>query len=572
MCEFGVRIKGLGADGRNGSPSNSPASSFMPARVTCPSCQKKLQVSSKFFGNKINCPGCKVNFVAQPDMGGEGLMPSNSGPLSLDAGRADSKSKPAAPSPYESLVSSLLTQPNAGASSQPVSYPLAASPAPATSPYGHAASYATAAPKKQEHDAEDGLPWFVHWGIYMMIIGLLALVLPLFGLQLRRLNGLGGAAPIVGMLIALGGCAFIFFGYLSRGKIDLALMFGGVPAVMFVMLTVAGGFFLASTAQNMTVADNSNSPSSSSELRGPSRRLGNAPVNITADEIRSRNQAPGPSSFTNPARTIPKSSIPSSIPTRSVPTPTSSAFAAESNDREPTETGFENSRPRGRSASSSVASRQSSANSPFDDVMPETTPAGPPRFDSSPAEIDRDSQPRNSFAINSSFHEIKRRQMEMKSAAISAFGLTAGTGFPREYISNGVGDGDEVFPDIFVHPRRLPMLGLDYSTDSDSGLIETIIPVFDASENHRMIAEEGYAISGLNVHFESQLLGFQPIFMKIKGNSFDPNDSYEGEWFGVEPSEDAKVTLGNDGRPVYGLWLNAFTSVDGIALIIEKKK
>src|SRR5438552_3387684 len=34
--------------------------------VTCPSCDKKLQVPEEFFGKKVQCPECKQQFLAKP--------------------------------------------------------------------------------------------------------------------------------------------------------------------------------------------------------------------------------------------------------------------------------------------------------------------------------------------------------------------------------------------------------------------------------------------------------------------------------------------------------------------------
>jgi hypothetical protein len=37
----------------------------MPEIVTCPSCQRKLQVPESFFGQKVQCPTCNAQFTAE---------------------------------------------------------------------------------------------------------------------------------------------------------------------------------------------------------------------------------------------------------------------------------------------------------------------------------------------------------------------------------------------------------------------------------------------------------------------------------------------------------------------------
>ena len=37
--------------------------------VTCPSCDKKLQVPEEFFGKTVQCPECKQQFLAKPASG-----------------------------------------------------------------------------------------------------------------------------------------------------------------------------------------------------------------------------------------------------------------------------------------------------------------------------------------------------------------------------------------------------------------------------------------------------------------------------------------------------------------------
>ena len=134
-----------------------------------------------------------------------------------------------------------------------------------------------------------------------------------------------------------------------------------------------------------------------------------------------------------------------------------------------------------------------------------------------------------------------------------------------------VGEFDDTFALVLVRPQRFPMIGLDFSSDFGGAEVATIIPVYHANEGHQILAKDGYAIAGLNVNYDDGLYGFQPIFMRVKGKSFDRTDSYTGEWIGRAADKDSMNTLGGDGRPVYGIWLNGMMSVDGLALVVEKK-
>ena len=123
-----------------------------------------------------------------------------------------------------------------------------------------------------------------------------------------------------------------------------------------------------------------------------------------------------------------------------------------------------------------------------------------------------------------------------------------------------------------VHPNSQPMIGLDFALSPGSGDdLAILIPVYDASEKHEIIAKDGYAIGGLNVYADGKILGFQAIFMRVKDNSFNPFDTYEGDWLGTEPEDEESIEkLGGDGRPVFGIRTHGFTELEGIALIIEE--
>src|SRR5690349_16599770 len=79
-------------------------------------------------------------------------------------------------------------------------------------------------------------------GVRFLIFGVAALILPLFGLQFRKLEKLGDAAGIAGGVFAVGGALLMLGAYLGRRAWLIAAV--GIPALL---LLAVGFFFLVGT-------------------------------------------------------------------------------------------------------------------------------------------------------------------------------------------------------------------------------------------------------------------------------------------------------------------------------------
>jgi hypothetical protein len=68
----------------------------------------------------------------------------------------------------------------------------------------------------------------------------------------------------------------------------------------------------------------------------------------------------------------------------------------------------------------------------------------------------------------------------------------------------------------------------------------------------RLIAKPGYAVGAMNVKTGANADGLSLTFMRIKGDTLDPSDSYESEWLG-DPRPGGRTMLIGNGRPVVGI-------------------
>ena len=74
----------------------------------------------------------------------------------------------------------------------------------------------------------------------------------------------------------------------------------------------------------------------------------------------------------------------------------------------------------------------------------------------------------------------------------------------------------------------------------------------DLTRVTRLVAKPGYAIGAMTVKSGANADGLSVTFMRIKGDTLDPSDSYESEWVGDRRPGRKNVLKGN-GRPVVGL-------------------
>jgi len=166
----------------------------MDNRTQCPQCGRRFTYRNELAGKRVKCPQCATAFR-------------------IEAAPASAAGTP------ESTATDLLTQPdldfNAGervnnASSQPTA-PTHKTARPASTaplPPGkdtRLAAHAAAGPREWT----PGERGWLRAGVLMIVFGVAAHVLPLFGLQFRKLEALGDAAPTAGTGVGIIGGVII---------------------------------------------------------------------------------------------------------------------------------------------------------------------------------------------------------------------------------------------------------------------------------------------------------------------------------------------------------------------------
>ena len=91
----------------------------------------------------------------------------------------------------------------------------------------------------------------------------------------------------------------------------------------------------------------------------------------------------------------------------------------------------------------------------------------------------------------------------------------------------------------------------------------------DNAFKERELAKEGYAVSGADVQIRNNVDAIKFHYRRIKEDgSLDPNNSYEGPWFGVPTPAARVVTLGDTGPRLLGIFTRSGAVVDGMALVM----
>jgi hypothetical protein len=173
------------------------------------------------MGKRIKCPKCAFVFRAGPKQTEE---------IYAELDEDDFAS--AAQIPAASLVQPVQYAP------QPASQVHALPPSPRP-------QHGTARPRKQKQAFEmtDAESYCQSSGLFLIFLPLLATVLPLFGLQLRRLTKAGEFAPLAAMVLGLIGVGMICYARRRQGDAPLY----GSAAAALVLISGVGGFFLVST-------------------------------------------------------------------------------------------------------------------------------------------------------------------------------------------------------------------------------------------------------------------------------------------------------------------------------------
>ena len=144
-----------------------------------------------------------------------------------------------------------------------------------------------------------------------------------------------------------------------------------------------------------------------------------------------------------------------------------------------------------------------------------------------------------------------------------------------------VGDGEKGAPYRYAEPNG-HVLGYEFNGGLIGGekCILHLRPLFRRDQRQtlpmQVWAKEGYAVSGVEVQCRSKIDAIRPYFGRVRPDgSLDPNDSYQGEWFGAPDERATLRKLGNtmpgdNGPRVLGSYIRGTSGTAGFALIFER--
>ena len=163
----------------------------MTQAIRCPSCGKRFTVRSELIGKRLRCSACKEPFTADPD-----------GELHL----APPAAAPSSPAPVRAVSHPAIVPPRQRAS-----------------------------PSADRPPIRMGL---LKLGGSFVTFGVLALILPLFGIQLRKINMIAesGGDPITAAFIFIGfGGLLCLLAIMRRYGRRIAAIGGGIVLLLFIL-------------------------------------------------------------------------------------------------------------------------------------------------------------------------------------------------------------------------------------------------------------------------------------------------------------------------------------------------
>ena len=140
----------------------------------------------------------------------------------------------------------------------------------------------------------------------------------------------------------------------------------------------------------------------------------------------------------------------------------------------------------------------------------------------------------------------------------------------------GVENGG-LIPCRWVDPKT-PVIGFEAQPGSWAGepALGSLRPIYtrdaNGTPNHqRIVAREGFAVSGIEVLRHNYVNAVKPHFRKLRPDgSLDPGDAYQGDWLGFPNQPGDRRTLGDTGARVIGLFTRCGAVVDGVVLVLDR--
>ena len=190
--------------------------------VPCPGCSKRLKVPASAAGKKVRCPACQAPFK----------MPETTQPA------VEVEALPTSPAPE--MPDPLALPPLEPVSNIPAQYQQPRQATAKKTPSRRQQFQKSKKQARQQQDDEDN-KW-ASFGYTLIFLAIASSILPLFGLQIRRLRIAGEYAPLMGMALGLIGCVLVSVGYKGRG----AKVSGGIAGGLALLVIMVGavGFIL----------------------------------------------------------------------------------------------------------------------------------------------------------------------------------------------------------------------------------------------------------------------------------------------------------------------------------------
>ncbi len=255
-------------------------------RTRCPHCQAALKVPSGLDGKNVVCPKCQTKF--QASLASHEL---NAPPSQVSQPADDPWSE------FESVPTHMPVQ-----SGNPYGQPRGGV-GKTKSPQKKSAS-AKRSSNKELSEADSNIQ---SSGIFLVVVPCLAAILPMFGLQLKRLAALGEYAPLGALFLGMIGSGMIF--YARRSRSDAPAFAGG--AFLFCLICGVGGFLVLRNAVNAEYANAESSGQQNAASSPESPAPGSVSLHKSAE----------PHPFHNP-----RTSRESNVPTGSRPSTTANPF------------------------------------------------------------------------------------------------------------------------------------------------------------------------------------------------------------------------------------------------------
>lgn len=236
-------------------------------KFTCPGCQKVLSIPEKHLGKKVKCPKCATTF------------------------RAGTKPTEVQADPFGDLVESAAPIANvvqAKGTFEPRKKQAVSR--------RQAIERGKKKARKKRQEGSEIDQRVQSAGIFLITLPGIATVLPLVGLQLRRLAQLGDAAPLAAAALGLIGVGCIVYARQNRG--DAAVL--GSAAAAWVLFSGLGGYMLLTSmtgALQEAEARRGDSPRSSS--RSTSTESSKRPPNMNISRSRSEAESRSRNSTAN---------------------------------------------------------------------------------------------------------------------------------------------------------------------------------------------------------------------------------------------------------------------------------